>query len=108
MARTPQVSVQPLAALFGHMSFEKEPTILPNGLLNCNANPWALQFSEDLQALRVSDDWDDLLSETDGNILDLLRHEKFGELDPTVLRAHFRTHIEEYREEKKRGNEEGG
>ncbi|CAK0900714.1 unnamed protein product, partial [Prorocentrum cordatum] len=27
MARTPQVSVQPLAALFGHMSFEKEPTI---------------------------------------------------------------------------------
>ena len=66
------------------------------------------QFEADVQALRVGDDWCDLLDEVNNNIVELLQNEMFTTLDPDILRAHFRTNIEEYREEKKRVNEEGG
>eukprot|EP00959_Pyramimonas_sp_CCMP1952_P138788 2904949-Pyramimonas_sp.AAC.1 len=63
-ARAPHASVQPLAAMFGKLGFEQDPALLPSGPLNGpNVKPWALQFVEDLTALRISDDWADLLDE---------------------------------------------
>ena len=83
-------------------------TVLPAGILRESANPWAQQFVADVQALRNSEDLADLLDEVIDNVIELIQREKFALPDPRVLRAHFRANIEEYREEKKIPNEEGG
>ncbi len=41
MVRYPADSIQVQAALFGQMKCEAAPTVLPNGKLCEDANPWA-------------------------------------------------------------------
>ena len=55
-----------LMAMFGRLGFDDVDTVGADGKIRSSANPWALQFQEDMQALAAIDDGQSLLDRLQG------------------------------------------
>ena len=77
-----------LAALFGKLQFEHADTISNDGVVANSANPWALQFRDDIESIAEIDDGVSLLTQLNGRHLRVLwdLRDRFLLVDSTAIR----------------------
>ena len=91
VARNPPLHRTVLATVFGRLSFDDADTVLPDGSLHPQANPWAKQLESDLQQLLELDSASELLAGIGNRPFLLFTSYRpfFVQIDCGELRAQF-------------------
>ena len=78
-------------AMFGRLGFDDVDTVGADGKIRSSANPWALQFQEDMQALAAIDDGQSLLDRLQGCMVLVFTQYSgdFVAVDVSALRGTF-------------------
>ena len=92
-AKDPENNAQVLAAYFGQMREEKQPSMLDDGTLLDTANRWALRFQEDMEKLTDIEDGDYLMKNIQGKVgrifIDEGAREDFINIDMKQMRRKY-------------------